>query len=297
MTARPSNPPATDLPSAVGPPVSVVILTLNEAVNLPATLRSCAWCDDIAVLDSGSADDTVKIAEDHGVATYINPFESFAKQRNWAIDQIPLKHDWVFHLDADEHFTPELVAEVRRCIAEAPEDVGGFHVPHRLMLHGHWLKRAGGYPVYQMRLFHKQRMRFIDHGHGQREDPSIKTQVITQPYLHFAFNKGLDDWLVKHNRYARQEALQLASSHGEKPRMSHLFARNPLLRRRALKALAYRLPGRASIRFWAIYLLQRGFLDGRAGYTYARMMQTYEHMIDLHRAALQHESPTDQPGS
>lgn len=267
-------------------PVSVVILTHNESMNLPATLDSCAWCDDVVILDSGSTDGTVEIAEARGVGVYHHGFESFGKQRNWAIENIPLKHDWVFHLDADEHFTPALVDEMRQRIAAAPGTLAGFHVPHKLMLHGQWLRRAGGYPVYQMRLFHRHRMRFIDHGHGQREQPGSLTEKLAEPYYHFAFSKGLEDWLAKHNRYALREAEALVHGGGLELRWSELFSGDGIQRRRALKALSYRLPFRPTLRWWMIVLLQRGVLDGRAGLTYAAMIRTYEQMVGLHVRAL-----------
>ncbi|MEM9913775.1 MAG: glycosyltransferase family 2 protein [Planctomycetota bacterium] len=277
-------------------PVSVVILTLNEADNLPGVLDSCAWCDDIAVLDSGSTDGTAEIAEARGVKVYHHAFESFGKQRNWAIENIPLKHDWVFHLDADEHFTEALVDEVGRRIAQAPDEVAGFHVPHKLMLHDRWLRRAGGYPVYQMRLFHKKRMRFIDHGHGQREAPDTVTEKLVEPYLHFAFSKGLEPWLAKHNRYARLEAQEMVSGGGLEFRWGDLFSGQAIQRRRAIKALAYRMPFRPKLRWWMVVLLQRGLLDGRSGLTYATMMSTYEQMIDLHLRDLRAPAPGTAAG-
>src|SRR5688572_4260660 len=135
------------------PPISVTILTLNEEANLRDCLASCTWSDDVSVLDSGSTDRTCDIAREAGVAVYVNSFESFGRQRNWALDHIPVKHDWVFHLDADERFTPELVAEMESVLSAAPTEAG-FYVPAKLMFMGRWLKRSGRYPSYQMRLFH-----------------------------------------------------------------------------------------------------------------------------------------------
>src|SRR5262249_12592829 len=195
------------------PPVSVVILTLNEEINIPDCLASCAWCDDVHVLDSGSEDGTQGIARSLGAAVHEHPFESFGKQRNWAIDNIPLKHEWVFHLDADERFTPDLVAEMDRLLATKPPD-SGFHCPSKMMFMGRWLKRAGGYPTYQMRLFHKSRMRFKDYGHGQREAVEAPLRRLREPYLHYSFSKGLYDWLGKQNRYSSLGAVEVVSRAG-----------------------------------------------------------------------------------
>ncbi|MDB5294901.1 MAG: glycosyltransferase, partial [Phycisphaerales bacterium] len=128
-------------PAAARPPVSVVVLTYNEEANIAACLRSCGWSDDVHVLDSGSTDRTADLARAAGAVVHTNPFRSFGQQRNWAIDHIDHRHDWVFHLDADERFTPELVAEMAAVIATAPP-VAGFYVPHKLIFMGRWLRRA-----------------------------------------------------------------------------------------------------------------------------------------------------------
>src|SRR5947208_4581180 len=199
---RTASPPGR----AGDPPVSVVILTYNEEPNIADCLRSCAWSDDVHVVDSGSTDGTCEIARAMGARVHVHPFTSFGEQRNWAIDHVPHRHDWVFHLDADERFTPELVAEMRRVLARGPREAG-FYVPHKMMFMGRWLRRAeGGYPIYQMRLFHRGRMRFRDYGHGQREHTSGKVGLLGKPYLHYNFSKGLEDWIDKNNGYSPPEA-------------------------------------------------------------------------------------------
>ena len=264
------------------PPISIVILTLNEDINIRECLASCAWSDDVHVLDSGSTDNTEAYTKECGGGWHVNPFESFGAQRNWAIDNIPLRHEWVFHLDADERFTPECVDELAKLIAKAPDEAG-FYAPSKLMLMGKWLKRAGDYPVYQMRLFHKDRMRFQDHGHGQRELTDGTLGTLSAPSLHYNFSKGLDDWVEKHNRYSRAEALQLLAdghmSMGEA--IKTLFTGKGTMKRRALKAIAYRLPARPIIYWLYIVLLKRGLFDGKAGLRYATMRAAYESMIDV----------------
>jgi acetyltransferase-like isoleucine patch superfamily enzyme len=261
-------------------PVSVVILTLNEEVNIVDCLASCGWSDDVHVLDSGSEDRTVELAREHGAQVHSHPFESFGRQRNWAIDNIPLKHEWVFHLDADERFTPELVEEMKARLEHRPTEAG-FHVPHKLMFMGRWLKRSGGYPTYQMRLFHKSRMRFKDYGHGQREDTDQAVGVFAEPYLHYAFSKGLYDWLDKHNRYSSLEALEVIGSRREPLRMRALFSRDPVKRRRTWKELGYYLPFRPAVRWFVIMFVLGGVFEGRAGYTYAKLVAVYEQMTTL----------------
>ncbi len=277
QTAMPPNPNPTNWPTA---PVSVVILTYNEEVSLPGALESCRWCDDVHVLDSGSSDRTVEIARQANTPVHHHTFESFGRQRNWAIDHIPTIHDWVFHLDADERFTPSLVGEMAHRLSAKP-DVDGFLAPNKLILGGKWLKRSGGYPIYQTRLFHQERLRFSDHGHGQREAEGSRLEKLQEPYLHFAYSKGLDDWLVKHVRYSSQEAAEVLRGAGADFQLSELLTRDTLRRRRALKALAYRLPARPTLRWaWTLFV-QGGILEGRAGRTYADMLRTYDRLIQL----------------
>lgn len=272
-TARPMR-------ATAAPPVSVVILTQNEERNLPACLDSLPGFDDVHVLDSGSSDRTTAIATDRGAPVHAHPFQGFGRQRNWAIDNIPTRHAWQFHLDADERMTPELAAELAAVVAAAPAH-GGFRVPSKLMFAGRWLKYAGQYPAYQVRLFHRDRLRFLDYGHGQREISTFPIGTLVEPLIHFGFSKGIDDWFVKHVRYARREAEQALQSNGSVDAAS-LFSRDATARRRALKQLTLKLPARYFLRLAYMLVWRRAILDGWAGVTYAHMIAAYEGMIDVY---------------
>lgn len=260
------------------PPVSVVILTLNEEINIRAAIDSCDWCDDIHVLDSGSTDRTQAIAREMGTKVHYHAFSSFGEQRNWAIDNIPTKHPWIFHLDADERFTHKLVDAMTQVLAEKPDEAG-YHIPSKTMFMGRWLKRSAGYPTYQMRLFHKDRMRFIDYGHGQREDENTKIGVIEVPYLHFSFSKGIYDWLDKHNRYSTLEALQVIQGKEYDWQFKDLFFARKVHRWRAWKELTYRLPLRSKLRWFGILFINGGIIEGRAAIAYANLINLYDNMI------------------
>jgi len=298
-------------PKVAAVPITLVVLTKDEEHNIGECLASAVGFDDIHVLDSGSTDGTVSVAGACGATVHHHPFHGFGQQRNWAIDHVPARYDWHLHLDADERLTPELIAEMRRVIASEPT-VGGFLVPSKLMFAGRWLKHAGQYPAYQVRLFHRQRLRFFDHGHGQRERTDFPVGRLEEPLLHFAFSKGLDHWFAKHAIYARREAEQalgigvnsknitgLTDGSGEASylreggtasprRHDSLLSRDFTSRRRALKRLAARLPGRYFLRLLYMLLVKRAILDGRAGIAYAHMMATYEAMIDVHLRLLRH---------
>lgn len=257
-------------------PISVVILTLDEEINIAECVRSCSDVVDVHVLDSGSSDRTREIAASMGATVWEHPFESFGAQRNWAIDEISVSADWILHLDADERMTPELGAALRTLIATDPAEAG-FYLPNKLMLMGRWLKRCAGYPTYQMRLFHRSRMRFQDFGHGQRELTDGAIGTIDEPYLHYAFSKGVSDWLAKHNRYSTDEAHQAMES-GGRIRIWDVFSSDRICRRRAMKRLSFRLPMRHRLRVIQLLFLQGGILEGRAAMLYARLIAIYEQM-------------------
>ncbi|HBS29818.1 MAG TPA: glycosyltransferase [Phycisphaerales bacterium] len=305
MSQQPSKP--ADDPSGRGaaqPRVSVVILTLNEEINIEACIASCAWCDDVHVLDSGSADRTRELAERGGARVHVNKFESFGRQRNWAIDHIPMKHKWVFHLDADERFTPEVVRELAARIGpdgESIDRVACYRNPSKMMFMGRWIRHAAEYPVYQVRLFDRTACRFQDHGHGQRELTEGAIGTFDEPYLHFNFSKGLHDWFARHNAYSDREAAHALADEpvGLIEGLRALMTGDGTERRRSLKRLSRRVPCRGTV--YAIYqtVFRLGFLDGAPGWNYIRMRAIYESMIATKLALLRQEQQAQRrpPGA
>jgi glycosyltransferase involved in cell wall biosynthesis len=192
-------------------PISIVILTLNEEQNLPACLASTAGCDDVVVLDSGSTDRTVEIARAAGARVFVNPFKNFAQQRNHAHNVIAFRHEWVFHLDADEKLSPELIAECSACATSpAAAQLDGFYAAPRMFFHGRWIPRCTDYPAWQARFVNTRRFRFIEVGHGQREAPGMRLGRLTHPYDHNLSSQSDAEIRVKHARYAKTEAAATA---------------------------------------------------------------------------------------
>ena len=263
--------------------VSVLLLTFNEATNLPRCLDALAWCDDIAIVDSGSTDGTLDIGHARNVRILHRPFDNFASQRNFGLVEAKFRHDWVLHLDADEVVTPTFVA---RLLALEPEDaIDAYHIPSKLIVFDQILRHAGMFPVYQVRLGRIGRLTFCQVGHGQQEDlPPGRIGLFDEPYLHHAFSHGLKRWLEKHVDYAAAEAKELIGMrHAGRFRLGTLLSRDRVTRRRAAKALASWMPVflRPLMRFVYVYVVRRGFLDGRAGFLYAFMLGTYEAMIAI----------------
>ena len=269
--------------------ISVLILTKNEQQDLLGCLQSVAWSDDIHVYDSGSTDDTVAIAQGFGAKvterSYGESELAFggdeAAHRNWGLQNIPFKHPWVFVIDADERMTPCLVRAVEAAVA-LPGDRVAFRLQRRDFFLGTWLKHVQTSPFY-IRLIRPEKI---------RHERLINTASIADGpvgqvagYLdHFPFSKGLGQWLDRHNGYSRFEAQQIISNRqaGEGFSWVKAFTAKDFHQRRYhQKELFYRLPFRPLMKFLLLYVVKRGFLDGRAGFTYAMLQSIYEYFIVL----------------
>jgi len=257
--------------------VTVIILTYNEEQDLPACLEALAPCAEVLVLDSGSTDRTHQIAEAAGRPIFERPFDSFGRQRNHALEQLPISSEWVLFLDADEIATPTFQSAVDQAIARAPADVAGYYCCWKTMLDGVWLKRCDSFPKWQFRLLRQGRANFTDFGHGQKEGQvDGRLDYLNEPYEHYAFSKGWDHWLEKHQRYAKQEADSRLS---EQASWSDIFSGDGSQRNRALKIKLGRSALFPLMRFAIPYFLNLGFLEGKPGWTYCRQIARYEQMV------------------
>jgi glycosyltransferase involved in cell wall biosynthesis len=262
--------------------ISVLILTRNEESNLSRCLDSVEWSDDVLVLDSFSDDHTVEIARSRGIRVLQNHFVNFAEQRNFGLALGSLKHDWVLHLDADEVVTPELQRELITTATRSEKDA--YRVASKVMFQGRWLKYSGLYPWYQVRFGKRDKLRFVQVGHGQRENSELDhVGTLRESLLHFSFSKGIQDWIERHNRYSTAEATHFLENMGNQAiDWPGIFAvGDESCRRRALKILFSHLPCRPILRFLYMYFFRMGFLDGRAGFTYCRLLAIYEYFTVL----------------
>jgi len=262
--------------------ISVLILTFNEECNLSACLESVSWSDDVLVLDSFSKDKTVDIALAAGARVLQNRFVNFAEQRNFGLERGGLKHEWVLHLDADEIVTSDLRNEMAICARDPGKD--GYRLASKLIFQDRWLRFAGMYPAYQVRFGRRDTLRFVQVGHGQREDlPANRLGTLRHALLHHSFSKGIDDWVAKHNRYSTDEARYFVNGLAGQPLdWAGLSLRaDRMRRRRALKHLAFYLPFRPAFRFFYMYCIKIGFLDGMPGFHYCCLLALYEYLVAL----------------
>ena len=275
---------------------STLILTKNEEANLPACLASMAWCDDVVVLDSFSSDRTCEVAREGGASLHQRAFDDFGSQRNFALDEIHFKHPWVFHLDADERFNEELKVECERAIER--DEHSAYFVPNRIMFLGKWIKHSTQYPYPQVRFLKVGEVRFAKAGHGQRED-QVKRGVghIHVAYDHFNFSKGIADWVDKHNRYSSEEANDLSALSSGAIDWQGLRSGDPMRRKRALKQLHSRLPGRWLVKFLYLYIVRRGFLDGYPGFVYCVLQGFYDFLIVAKVKEKRQNAPPARPSA
>jgi len=270
--------------------VSIVILTLNEERNIAACIASVrGWADEVFVLDSWSGDQTTPIAESLGARIYRRRFDNFSRHKNWALDHLPLRNQWVFLLDADERMTGELRREIETILAMPAAPCDGYYVGMHYRFMGGWLNHGGVCPNWNLRFFR--------HRLGRYENRIVHEHVVLKGragYLRARLEqhdyKGLERYIDRHNVYSSMEALEAwrIGRDGNAARIGkRLFARGPE-RRRLMKEFAYRyLPCRALLRFVWMYFIRAGFLDGRIGFRYCALAGFYEYQVSLKRLELE----------
>src|SRR5256885_2685573 len=280
-------------------PVSVLVPIKNEAANLPRCLDSIRWADEVFVVDSQSTDGSIEIAQQHGaqvVQCELNG--TWQKKKNWALENLPFRNDWVFILDADEVLPPEAEPEFAKAIADAGE-VAGYWINRRFRFMGKWLRHSY-YPNWNLRLFRHSLGRYekLTEADTQSGDNEVHEHVIVNGPIgrlrcemdHYAF-PSVEVFVEKHNRYSNWEARvsaerKLAGSDAQ-------ISSSAVGRRRKLKELSQHLPFRPLLRFLYIYIWQKGFLDGREGYYFARLHAFYEFLSMAKTYELTRSQPND----
>ncbi|GAB6165770.1 glycosyltransferase family 2 protein [Thermostilla marina] len=275
-------------------PISVVIPVLNEEANLRDCLDSVDWATEVFVVDSGSTDATCRIAEEAGAKVVQFQFQPGGpRKKNWALDNLPFTNEWVLLLDADERITPELRDEIHQEFKNGPR-FDGYYLNRKLIFMGRWLRYGGNYPSWNLRLF-KHRLgryeRLNTEDLASAGDVEVHEHVVLDghagylraPMLHLDY-KDLHRFIERHNNYSTWDAkMRLHLLHGGRFSQSippRLFG-TPVERKRWLKRLWVRLPGKPFLRFFYMYVLRLGFLDGRAGLTYAVFKAVQEFHISV----------------
>ena len=266
---------ALELPLPTKLPVSVIVAAKNEARNLPVCLRSLGGVGEIYVVDSKSRDETAEIASSFGA--HVVQFEyggGWPKKRQWAIDSLPLKYEWVLLLDADEALTPELASEIRSAVCNPGAD--GYYISLDMFFLGKHLRHSGA-SFYKLCLFRRTKGRFecrtkdqdtsmCDMEVHEHVMVSGKCARLKNSLLHRNV-ESLARYIEKHNEYSNWEARvwnTAESTHELRPAIWGSQAQ----RRRWLRRNFFRLPGSPVLFFFFKYILRLGFLDGVPGLIY-----------------------------
>jgi glycosyltransferase involved in cell wall biosynthesis len=235
------------------------------------------------VVDSQSTDGSQQVAEGLGAKVVQFHFNgTWPKKKNWALENLPFKFGWVFILDADEVLPPEARDEINAIVTESNPPHAGYWINRRMMFMGKWMRHAY-YPNWNLRLFrHRlgrhEKLTGVDTQSGDNE---VHEHVVVQGTTghlrcemdHYAF-PSVEVFVEKHNRYSNWEArVALDPSAGEG---DGRLQSESVSQRRKWKRLAQHLPFRPLLRFLYVYIAQRGFLDGREGYYFARLHGFYE---------------------
>jgi glycosyltransferase involved in cell wall biosynthesis len=250
------------------PRLSVAIITLNESARIGPCLASVDFADEVVVVDSGSDDDTVRIARQLGARVLVTPdWPGFGPQKNRALEAC--QGDWVLSIDADEQVDARLrrsIIDVVHGPAPGPGEPVGYWIRRssrfcgQLIRHGDWRRDR------VMRLFRRNGARFTDDPVHERVDCPGPHGELAGRLLHDTVD-SVDDMIDKTRRYAVLGAQKLRGT-----------GRRGGASRAALGAAWTFVRG---------YLLRGGFLDGRAGLTIARLNAwgTWLKYRDLHKEA------------
>lgn len=259
--------------------IDIVICTLNEEQNIAKAIAAAEGLGHVYIVDSGSSDATQSVARELGATVIEHVFESYSRQKNWALANLPLQGEWVLILDADERVTPALARQIRKAIHR--KDVAGYYLNRQLIFAGRVIRHGGLYPSWNMRLIRRGRAWYEDrsvHEHMVCDGP---TAYLNEPMLHVRM-ETVSQYIAKHIRYADMESdewvkRRLGTS-GEAA-TGRLF-QNRLRWRQWLRRHAWRhAPCRPLVRWVYMFIFKLGFLDGRAGWRLAWLMANYEYMI------------------
>ena len=259
--------------------VSVLVVTKNEEKNISKCLDALTRFDEVWIVDSASRDKTVELASAKNVHVHAYQWNGqYPKKRQWCLDNLPLQHDWVFMVDADEIVTDELVSEIETIISQNPDEAGFFIVGRYVM--SNKILRFG-IPNQKIALLHKSRMEFpiVDDldipGMGEIEghyQPVLKSgcaELTIGMLKNHMIHDAMDDeraWAFRHEKYARWEIGM---------NQKNAWPKDPVPQRERAKQFLRRSAFRPELVFLLGYIVKLGFLDGRQGLQIAKKRYAY----------------------
>lgn len=280
-------------------PVDIIIPTFNERLNVPFALQSVQeWANNVFVLDSGSTDGTQQIAREMGATVVEHPWEGYARQKNWALDNLPLVSPWTFILDADEVITPALRDEIIDITSRDSSAVreAGFYVNRYLIFLKHRIQHCGYFPSWNLRLFKRGLARYEDRAVHEHMVVRGRTGFL-KGLMEHEDRRGLEFYIAKHNRYSTLEAEAIFFGEREGPtKLKGSLFGNAVERRRFFKTRIYPgMPGKWLGRFIWMYFIKLGVLDGSAGLRFCLLISSHELFTSLKLREMQIRASRRKP--
>ncbi len=228
----------------IRPPVSVTIITFNEEENILKAIQSVAWAEEVIVVDSGSTDKTIELAQSLGAKVFHNPWPGYGQQKNYA--QQLATHDWILNIDADERVSPELAAEIQESLVHSEaKKTYGFYFPRMTFYMGRWIRYGGWYPNHLVRLVNRLFARWTEPNVHEELCVNGNVMGLSHPIHHYAFSSIQEQVLTN-------------------LRFSHLGSQD--LKKTGQGASILRLILKPMGKFMETYVIKRGFLDGLPGF-------------------------------
>ena len=262
------------------PLFEVMIPTLNEADHVSEVVANALSLGPVFVLDSGSTDGTQDLARHAGATVVEHPFINYSDQKNWGLDNLPFRSQWVFILDADERITPALRDEIATALC-ANAAVDGYFINRLPIFMGRPVRHGGMYPSWNLRLLRRGVCRYENRSVHEHMLCNGPTAYLKGEMLHIR-RESLSRYIAKHIRYADMESdewMKMRSGRSQSAPPLKLFPGALGWRQWLRRTLLPRLPASPMWRLLFMYVLRLGFLDGRTGWRLARLMACYEYMI------------------
>ncbi len=222
---------------------SAIVLTLNEEGSLGRCLESLAFCDEVWVIDSGSTDRTLEIAQKYGAKIQNVEWKGFIQTRNEALQLA--NGEWVLSVDADEVVSTELRTEILKVV---DFNFAAYSMPRRTLYSGRWIRYGGWYPNRIVRLFKRSEGKWVGESVHERWETTGKLGALTSDLIHYSF-EGIGDQVERNNRYSTLAATGLQAKGVHSSWVKILF--------------------KPPIKFLETFFLKRGFKDGYPGFIIA----------------------------
>lgn len=226
------------------PPISAVIITLNEEKNIARCINSLQWVGEILVYDSGSRDETVDIANKMGAKVVSGEWLGFGATKRKAADLA--KYEWIISLDADEECSVELACEIEKKFQSLIPETA-YRLPRLSHYLDRWIRYGGWFPDYQIRLFNRRYAQWNQKNIHEKVEAN-NYEKLENPLYHYVFN-NIEHQVQTNNKYSTLQAQQLFME-GKKFSWFHFFTK-------------------PKVKFFECYFLKKGFIDGWPGFVIA----------------------------